>query len=296
MKKLLYSAIAMFTASVMLISCDSGSGSGNGGGSTPSGPSITFQTNTGTFSGFTFANDKLMIGSTVKIGVVVTSSVNLKNTKMTVKYNSQPEVIIGTDSTFSGSVTSCNRTYNYTLPQDKGTYTFTAYATDKDQTTKTATIVVVAYGPLADKIDGLVYSLQATTPGSYSAYDLFENTAITAASGAGNQASRDIVDASTSSTLSRTWTSQNGTEFIISDATGKLNGKVYSQFQSEQDLIDAWNVTSGKSTTVTGIDDGKLIIAKSSRGGITYYYLIGINTVTDLTGAEDDNYSFQYRQ
>ena len=296
MKKLLYSAIALFTASVMLISCDSGSGSGNGGGSTPSGPNITFQTNTGTFSGFTFANDKLLIGSTVKIGVVVTSSVNLKNTKMTVKYNSQPEVIIGTDSTFSGSVTSCNRTYNYTLPQDKGTYTFTAYATDKDQTTKTATIVVVAYGPLADKVDGLVYSLKATTPGSYSAYDLFENTAISAASSAGNQASRDIVDASTGSTLSRTWTSQNGTEFIISDATGKLNGKVYSQFQSEQDLIDAWNATSGKSTTVTGIDDGKLLIAKSSRGGVTYYYLIGINTVTDLTGAEDDTYSFQYKQ
>ncbi len=296
MKKLLYSAIALFTASVMLISCDSGSGSGNGGGSTPSGPNITFQTNTGTFSGFTFANDKLLIGSTVKIGVVVTSSVNLKNTKMTVKYNSQPEVIIGTDSTFSGSVTSCNRTYNYTLPQDKGTYTFTAYATDKDQTTKTATIVVVAYGPLADKVDGLVYSLKATTPGSYSAYDLFENTAISAASSAGNQASRDIVDASTGSTLSRTWTSQNGTEFIISDATGKLNGKVYSQFVSEQDLIDAWNATSGKSTTVTGIDDGKLLIAKSSRGGVTYYYLIGINTVTDLTGAEDDTYSFQYKQ
>jgi hypothetical protein len=215
---------------------------------------------------------------------------------MTVKYNNQPESIIGTDSTFSGSVTSCNRTYNYTLPQDKGTYTFTAYATDKDQTTKTATIVVVAFGPLADKVDGLVYSLQATTPGSYSAYDLFENTAISASSSAGNQASRDIVDASTGSTLSRTWKSQNGTEFIISDATGKLNGKVYSQFQSEQDLIDAWNATSGKSTTVTGIDDGKLIIAKSSRGGITYYYLIGVNTVTDLTGAEDDTYSFQYKQ
>jgi hypothetical protein len=107
---------------------------------------------------------------------------------------------------------------------------------------------------------------------------------------------RDIVDASTGSTLSRTWKSQNGTEFIISDATGKLNGKVYSQFQSEQDLIDAWNATSGKSITVTGIDDGKLIIAKSSRGGITYYYLIGVNTVTDLTGAEDDTYSFQYKQ
>jgi hypothetical protein len=214
---------------------------------------------------------------------------------MTVKFNNQAEQIIGTDSLFSGSVTAANRTYNFVLPQDKGTYTFTAYATNKDATTSSAKIEIIAFGPLADQGTGLVYSLKATTPGNFSAFDLFEGTPITAA-GTANIADRDIVDASISSTLLRSWKSQNGTQFVISGVDGKLNSKVYTQFVSEQDVIDAWNATAGKSTTVAGIDDGKLIIAKVNRGSSTFYYLIAIDTVTDDVGAEDDTYTFQYKQ
>jgi hypothetical protein len=296
MKKLLYSAMALFVAGALFTGCGDKT-TGGGGTETPK-PSIEFQTNTGTFAGYTFANDKKVIGSAIKIGVKLTSTINLKSTKMTVKYNNQAEQIIGTDSLFSGSVTSAKRDYTFVLPQDKGTYTFTAYAVNKDATVSTAKIEIIAFGPLADRGTGLVFSLKATTPGDYSAFDLFEGTPITAASGAGNDASRDIVDASTSSTLSRTWKSGtgNGTQFVISGVDGKLNSKVYTQFASEQDVIDAWNATAGKSTTVTGIDDGKLIIAKATRGTATYYYLIAIDTVTDDVGADADTYTFQYKQ
>ena len=297
MKKLLYSAMALLVSGALFTGCGDNNTGGGTVDTTPK-PAIEFQTNTGTFSGYTFANDKKVIGSVIKIGVKLTSTINLKSTKMTVKFNNQAEQIIGTDSIFSGSVTSTSRDYTFTLPQDKGTYTFTAYATNKDATTSSAKIEIIAFGPLADQGTGLVYSLKATTAGNFSAFDLFEGIAITAASGAGNDASRDIIDVSTTSTLSRTWKSGtgNGTQFVISGVDGKLNSKVYTQFASEQDVIDAWNATAGKSTTVTGIDDGKLIIAKVMRGSAAYYYLIAIDTVTDDVGAEDDTYSFQYKQ
>lgn len=295
MKKLLYSAMALFVAGALFTGCGDNNGGGGGTTTVTPKPSIEFQTNTGTFSGFTFANDKKVIGSAIKIGVKLTSTINLKSTKMTVKYNNQAEQIIGTDSLFSGSVTAANRTYNFVLPQDKGTYTFTAYAVNKDATVSSAKIEIIAFGPLADQGTGLVFSLKATTAGNFSAFDLFEGTPITAA-GTANISSRDIVDASTNSTLSRSWNSQNGTQFVISGIEGKLNSKVYTQFVSEQDVIDAWDATAGKSTTVAGIDDGKLIIAKVTRGSSTFYYLIAIDTVTDDVGAEDDTYSFQYKQ
>jgi len=298
MKKLLYSTLSIaLVASAVLVGCKD-----NGGG-TPDpvvkGPSIEFQTNTGTFSGYTFANDKLPVSAgtdltKIKIGVKITSNENLKSTKMTVKFNNQAEVIIGTDSLVTSK--TCNRDYFFTLPTDKGTYTFTAYATDKNATTTSAKIVITAYGKLGDRGTGKVYSLKAIGATSYSAYDLLTGAAISAGTSAGNEAQRDIVDMSTGSTLSKSWKSQNGTEFVISGVDGKLNGKVYSQFKSEQDVIDAWNVTGGKSTTVTGVDDNKLIIAKSNQGGQTRYYLVAISVVTDDTGVENDTYDFQYQQ
>lgn len=294
MKKLLYSVLTLMIAGTLFTGC--GGGDGDGDDPVKPKPAIEFQTNTGTFSGYTFANDKLVIGSTVKIGSKITSEVNLKNTKMTVKYNNQAEQLVSTDSVFSGNTKTCNRDYIFVLPVDKGTYTFTVYATDKDATTSTATIVITAFGPLADMGVGMVYSLKATTPGNFSAFDLFENEAITAATGAGNEAKRDIVDASTGAALALSWKSQNGTEFVNSGASGKLNNKVYTQFQSEQDVIDAWNATSGKSTTVTGIDLNSLLIAKVNRGGLTYYYLIAITDIVDDPGSDDDYISFQYKQ
>lgn len=294
MKKLLYSVLALVAAGTLFTGCGGDDGDGDGT-VTPKGPAIEFQTNTGTFSGYTFADDKIQIGTSVKIGVKLTSEVNLKSTKMTVKYNNQPEIIIGTDSVFSSNTKTCNRDYTFVLPMDKGTYTFTTYATDKDATTSSAKIVVTAFGPLADMGTGMFYSLKATTPGNFSAFDLFEGMAISAADGT-NIGSRDLVDMSTGTTLARSWKSQNGTEFVISGVDGKLNSKVYTQFLSEQDVIDAWNATSGKSTTVTGIDDGKLLIARATRGSQVYYYLIAIDTVTDDTGSEGDTYEFQYKQ
>jgi hypothetical protein len=295
MKKLIYSGLMAFAAAAVMTSCGD---DGTGGGTTtgPVGPSIEFQTNTGTFSGYTFANGSAEIGTVIKIGSKITHSgdVNLKSTKMTVKYNSQAEQLVGTDSIISGNTKTCNRDYTFTLPQDKGTYVFTVYATDKNATTKSASITIQAFGPLLDRGEGhRIYSLKSVD--FFSAFDLFEAESITA-SGSANLAQRDIVDGSTNTSLSKTWNTGNGTQFIISGADGKLNGKVFSQFLNEADIKAAWDAAPTKSSTITGVDINKLIIAKSTRNSVTSYYLIGIDDVVDNGGSEDDYYEFHYVQ
>lgn len=295
MKKLIYSSFVALIASAFLTSC--GGDDGNGGGTTtPKGPSIEFQTNTGTFSGYTFADGTAETETTLKIGVKLTSTVNLKSTKMTVKFNNQAEQLVMTDSTISGNTKTFSRDYTFVIPKDAGTYVFTAYATDKDATTSSAKITIVASGKLLERADGMFYSLKATGADRFSAFDFLTGEAITAASGGTNQAQRDAVDQSTSSTLSKSWKTQNGTQFVISGVDGKLNNKVFTQINTTQDLINAWEATAGKSETITGIEEGKLIIAKSVRDGKTYYYLIAIDTVSDENGSEDDFYSFQVKQ
>ncbi len=301
MKKLLFSTLSIAAmASAVLVGCKDNNG---GGGGETKAPKISFQTNTGTQSGYTFTNEKKPVSTgsnpvILKIGVIVTSEENLKSTKMTVKFNNQGEVLVGTDSVFSSNTKTCNRDYFWRVPEDKGTYTLTAYATDKNSTTTTATIVITAFGPLAQRADtAVVYSLKATKAGHYSAYDLLTNEAISAADGS-NISRRDIVDASTTSTLGRVWKSGNGTEFKISTGS-TMNGKVYSQFQSEQDLIDAWNASGSgaASTTVSGIDDNRLIIAKSNNGGTTRYYLISVWYINDdPSDPDEDYYWFQYKE
>ncbi|HEY1046187.1 MAG TPA: hypothetical protein VGF79_07090 [Bacteroidia bacterium] len=296
MKKLIYSSFVALIASAFLTSCGGDDGNGGGTTTTPKGPSIEFQTNTGTFSGYTFADGSAETETTIKIGVKLTSTVNLKSTKMTVKFNNQAEQLVMTDSTIGGNTKTFTRDYTFAIPADAGTYVFTAYATDKDATTSSAKITIIASGKLLDRTDGVFYSLKATGADRFSAFDFFSGEAITAATGAGNEAMRDAVDQSTSSTLSKSWKTQNGTQFVISGTDGKLNNKVFNQIKTTQDLIAAWDATSGKSETVSGIEIGKMIIAKSVRSGKTYYYLIALTEVADESGSEDDRYEFQMKQ
>jgi hypothetical protein len=299
MKKLLYLTLSL---SAMMVGCkgsDGGSGGNGGGGGTVKGPNIEFQTNTGTFSGYTFSDDQKPVSSgsditIIKIGVKITSDINLKSTKMTYKFNNQAEVLIMTDSVFTTNTKTCNRDYFFQIPADEGTYTLTAYATDKDATTKSAKIVITAYRKLAERSPGFFSSLQSTT--GFSAFDLLNGEAITAATGAGNEALRDIVDQSINSALSGSWKSQNGTQFVISGTDGKLNGKTYTQFQSQIDILNAWNASTPKATNITGVALNKLIIAKSNNGGTTRYYLIAIDDLVDEAGSDDDGYSFQYKE
>ncbi len=304
MKKLLYSTLSIvLIASTILVGCkkdDDGTGGDDGTKPTPKGPNIAFQTNTGTFTNFTFAptNDvpvsTVQAPTVIKIGVIITSDIDLKSTKMTVKFENQPETSIGLDTLVSTK--TCNRTYSYVLPvDDKGTYTFTAYATDKDATTSKAVIKVTAYGPLAEIGPGKFYSLLATDIDHLSAFDLLNGIAVTAA-GTANLADRYMVDMSTGSTLSGSWKSQNGAEFVISGADGKLNGKTYSQLKSEADVIAAWNVSNPKATTISGITDLSLIIVKHTINGVAKYYVIGMNEVHDDPGSENDYYDFHYQQ
>lgn len=297
MKKLIYSGLAFVVAAAAMVGCKDSNSGGGGTGGGPTGPTIEFQTNTGTFSGYTFANGSVQTGATIKIGTKINSAdVNIKSTKMTVKYSSQAEQLVGTDSVIAGNTKSVYREYIFVIPKDKGTYTFTVYATDKNATTSSTTLVIQASGPLTERGTGFrVYSLQSTTENS--AFDLFSGASISAATGAGNNADRDIVDKSVNSALSASWTSdsKNGTTFIISGVDGKLNGKTYLQFNSEDDVKAAWNASSGASNTITGIDLGKLIIAKSNRGGVDYYYLIGIDDVVDQGGSDNDYIEFHYK-
>ncbi len=297
MKKLIYSTLSLLlVASTLFVGCGKDDGTGTGT-TVEKGPNITFQTNSGgSQTGFTFADGSALVGDKIKIGIRISSDVNLKSSKLTVKYNAQAESNVH-DSTYTSNTKLSNKDVEYTIPADKGIYVFTIYATDKDNNTKTAKITIKANGPLLDREDGVVYSLKATGADKFSAFDLLLGEAITASSSVQNTAFRDIVDASTSATLSKTWKSQNGTEFIISGDNGTLNGKTISQFKNDQEIIDAWNaLSSTKSTQINNVDIGKLIIAKSTRDGNTYYYLIGINDVSDEPGSEDDFYDFSYKQ
>jgi hypothetical protein len=295
MKKLIYSALSIaLIATTLFVGCKKDEGP-----VTPpeeKGPNITFQTNTGSGAGvYTFANGTVITQETIKLGIRITSEVNLKNSRITVNFNTVGDVILH-DTVYSSNTKTSNRDVTYTFPNQTGSYVFTIYAEDKDGNIKNAKITITAQGPLRERDLGKFYSLKAT---GFSAFDLFDGEAITAGVNAGNNALRDIVDASTSDVLSKTWKSDpaNGTEFIISPADGRLNGKTYSQFKSQQDILDAWDVlVSTKSTTINNVDQNKLIIAKSKRGNDTYYYLIAISEANDAAGSNNDYYEFSYKQ
>jgi hypothetical protein len=299
MKKLIYSALSFaLIATTLFVGCKKDE-TPPGTDPVEKGPNISFQTNAGSGAGvYTFADGKVITGEEIKMGIRISSDVNLKSSKMTVNFNNVGEVVLH-DSTYTSNTKTSNKDVMYIFPTVKGPYVFTIYAEDKDGNKKSAKITITAQGPLLDRDDGQFWSLKATGATKFSAFDLFEGEAITASASATNKANRDIVDASTGATLSKTWTSDpaNGTEFVISGADNKLNGKVYSQFQSEQDVLDAWNAASStKSTTINNVDIGKLIIAKSKRGTSFYYYLIAITNISDASGSEDDFYEFQYKQ
>jgi hypothetical protein len=294
MKKLIYSALSFaILASTLFVGC--GKDETVDPDPVALGPNITFQTNSGSGAGvYTFADGSVLTGESIKIGMRLTSDVNLKTSKIAVNFNGVGDVVLH-DSTYTSNTKTSSKDVTYKFPTQKGAYVFTIYATDKDNNSKTAKITIIAKGPLTDRGIGTFYSLKAVD--NFSAFDLMLGEAVTA-SGTANLLSRDIVDGSTGATLSKTWNTQNGTMFLKSDATGKIGGKIYGQFASEQDIIDAWNAAAAasKTSSVSNVDVGDLIIAKVVRSGQTYYFVIGINDVQDGTGSENDYYEFQYKQ
>ena len=295
MKKLIYSALSFaILASTLFVGC--GKDETVDPDPVALGPNITFQTNSGSGSGvYTFADGSVLTGESIKIGMRLTSDVNLKTSKIAVNFNGVGDVVLH-DSTYTSNTKTSIKDVTYTFPAQKGAYVFTFYATDKDNNSKSAKITIIAKGPLTDRGIGTFHSLQSVN--NFSAFDLMLGEAITASSSATNQAQRDIVDASTSGALSKTWKSQNGTEFIKStNAAGSINGKVYNQFNSEQDVIDAWNANvSSKSSTINNVEIGDLVIAKVNRSGQFYYFVIAIANIEDGAGSENDFYEFQYKQ
>ena len=291
MKKLIYSTLSIALAAVVLLSgCKDGGGSNGGGTDNTPKPTITFQNNNGTFSGFTFADASLETGSDIKIGVRISSEVNLKTFRMTQKLNSDAEVTVPSifpDSTFTSNTKTCNKDISFKLPSTKGTYTYTFYATDKDQTTSSASIKIVVFGPLLEVVDQDVYNNKGA---GFGAYDLIGNEKISTTDNT-NTALRDIVDQSTSDLLSLKWKSGNNTRFIKTTFT-----KTYTQIKSTDDIIALWNANTAKiSDEVTNLGIGDLILAKVERNGQYTYMVIGISQVEDVTGRDDDYIQFFFK-
>ncbi len=290
MKKLIYSTLSIALAAVVLLSgCKGDDGNGSGTNNTPK-PTITFQNNNGTFTGYTFADGSLETGTDIKIGVRISSEVNLKTFRMTQKLNSDAEVTVPSifpDSTFTSNTKTCNKDISFKLPSTKGTYTYTFYATDKDQTTSSATIKIVVFGPLLEVVDQTVYNNKGA---GFGAYDLIGNENISTADNT-NTSVRDIIDQSTSDLLSLKWKSGNNTRFIKTTFT-----KTYTQIKSTDDIIALWNAnTANISDMVSNIAIGDLILAKVERGGQYTYMVIGISQVEDVTGRDDDFVQFFFK-
>lgn len=291
MKKLIYSTLSLILmSSTLFVGCKDDK---NVDPTVEKGPNISFQTG----SGYSFTDASSITGETIKIGMRLTSDVNLKTSRITVKYSSQAEAAL-LDSTYTSNTKISNKDVNFTFPiTDKGIYVFTIYATDKDNNTKSSKITITAKGPLLERGTGVFYSLKATGAASFSAFDLNTGEAVTA-TGTANLSVRDLVDMSTGATLSNSWKSQNGTEFIKStNVEGTLNGKAYTQFRTEDDITAAWNaLSSTKTTQITGLEIGTTIIAKSTRNSVVTYYLISITDINDdANGSEDDYYEIQYK-
>ncbi len=258
-------------------------------------PTITFQNNNSTFSGYTFSDEVKTTGENIKIGVRITHTVNLKTLKLTQKLNSDPATTVPSifpDSTFTAKTKTANKDVAFALPTTKGVYVYTFTCVDEDGASASNSLKITVSGPLGDADGGKIYSIKALGSDKPSAYDLFEDKAITA-SDPDNVSNRDIEDMSTGAALGKKWRSRNGTQFI---AGQNINGKTFSQFRTESDVITAWEaLKSTASSEVNIIDENTLVIAKFSRGGATYYAVIGFSAINDENGSEDDYYEITYK-
>lgn len=293
MKKLIYSTLSLaVAATIFLTGCKGSDGDDTTKPEAPK-PTITFDAT----SGYTSVDGGALTGENIKFKVVVSHSVNLKDIKVTRTYQSTGAVPID-DTIIAGNTKTAQFIVNDIIPTVNGEYTYTFTCTDKDATTSSRTIKIKASGPLGMSEDGIVYSLKSATPGNFSAFDLELGLAITAASGAGNDAARDIVDGSTTADISGVWKSQNGTRFKIG-SNNKLNGKALDQFKTTQDLIDAWESSGSgaeQQQITVDVDSKNILIAKVVRGSSFKYVLIGISSIDNPAGSNDDKIVFQYKQ
>jgi len=286
MKKLIYSTLGLIlTASFMLTGCKDDTTSTPP--ATPK-PTITFlQT-----SGYTFTNASVLnTGSAaqLKFGMVVTSTIDLKSVTVTRNYEGSGNVVIFTKTVPSNSKNFQIDVMDTLSSALKGKYVYTFSATDNDATTNSASIDITATGALVEITDEKIYNNFGT---GFGGYDLITGETISNAD-ASNVARRDIRDNSTSSVISKSWTSSNGTTFIKNPPT-----ITWDQTDSEAKLKSAFDLNAASaSANVTGLDGvtGTLIIAKVTRGSSTKYFMIRITDVVDDPGANNDYVLFDYK-
>ncbi|MDI1233980.1 MAG: hypothetical protein PSX81_06855 [bacterium] len=288
MKKLIYSTLGlMITASMILMGCGGGSG---GGGSTPETPkpTITFLNTAGYISTNV---SRLNTGATANLlfGMVVTSTIDLKSITVTRNYEGSGEVVILTKNVPSNSKNfqiDVMDTLNAAL---KGKYVYSFKATDNDATTNSNSLEITATGALLEVADQKIYNNFGT---GFGGYDLINGENISNAD-ASNVARRDIRDNSSSSVISKSWTSSNGTTFIKDPPT-----ITWDQMDSEAKLKSAFDLNAGSaSANVTGLDGvtGTLILAKVTRASSTRYFMIRVTGIVDAAGANGDYVLFDYK-
>lgn len=286
MKKIIYSTLSLFLIGFMaLTGCKSDGDDDTVTPETPK-PLITFLQS----SGYTFANATVLNTTQLKFGMVVSSTIDLKSIKVSRNLNGSGEVFIVPEKTLANNTLTYNLDVLDTLDGvNKGSYVYTFYATDKDATLGTAAITITATGPLVELTDNKVYNNKGA---GFGAFDLVSGLNISTADPA-NVALRDIVDASTTSTLSRTWTTVNGTKFIKNPP-----GITWSQTTTEDKLKAAYELNASlETTTVTNLDNttGTMVLAKVIRTGVPKYFMIIITDKQDLAGADDDFLLFDYK-
>ncbi len=288
MKKLIYSTLGLILVSSLILAGCKGSSSGGGTTPTTPKPTVTF-INT---SGYTFSNQSVLnTGATAKLqfGMVVSSTIDLKSITVTRNYEGSGAVVILTKTLASNLKTYTIDVFDTLSSTLKGKYVYTFSAIDKDATTGSSSIEITATGALIEITDQKIYNNFGT---GFGGYDLINGETISNAD-ASNVARRDIRDNSTSSVISKSWTSSNGTSFIKNPPT-----ITWAQMDSEAKLKSAFDLNSGSAvTTVTGLDGvtGTLILAKVTRAASTKYFMIRITDVVDDPGANTDWVVFDYK-
>ncbi|MES2618895.1 MAG: hypothetical protein V4613_13535 [Bacteroidota bacterium] len=285
MKKLIYSTLGVIlTASVLFTSCGDG-----GGGTTPPTPTptVTFKNTTG----YTSQSGKLLQGTEMKFGMVISSEIELKSLTVTRNYNGAGEVIIKTMVIPSNLKTYTIDIIDTLPPALKGSFVYKFKATDKDATTGESSLTITATGPLLEISSQRVFNNKGA---GFGAYDLLNSDNISTADAA-NAAFRDIVDQSSTSVISASWKSGNSTRFIKGGFTSQ-----WSQIDTEDKLKSMWdsNIGTGSANVkdnVAGITDGLLILAKVDRGTAPVYILIRVVSVVDAAGADNDYIEFDYK-
>jgi hypothetical protein len=279
MKHLLF-AMAV-PALVFLTAC---SDSGSDGDSAPK-PTLSFQTG----AGFTSANTKSSVDSTLKIGVIAQSNdAKLAKISISLSTNGGTSGVIF-DTTITSKSTAF--TYKYKVQGTVGDILkLTVKAEDANGTSAEQSLTVdiePANFVMGVQQNQRVYNLQGPNPG---AYDLTKSVNKLSSD---NPQEKDIIDGTPTTTpivFSKSWTSGNGSKFV------KVTANDYTLSVTSSYVYNLWkNNAANATSTISNIAKGDVILVKSGQSVPFGIYIIKITDVINTASDNLDNILFEYR-